>query len=615
MRLPTVLITLLLTTASAFAQEPPQPWTPVPGAPPPTFLLPGPTAAPAAFHVNALSVPLAAGTPLTAHYAWDFGDAGSKYDQLPGWVAAHLYEKPGTYQITVTVIDEAGHTTTLKEPVTVTEEARRAIYVAPEGSDDNNGATAAVPLKSAAAGFMRTGGGHAVLLFKAGGTYPANALLGIKGSDTVVTRYGDGPDPVLLLSHGPPDVRGKPTFAYVGLDGRIDGCVIEHLTFATPYTIPSPPTIANKVGLGAIFPRGKNITILDCAFHDLDDAINCNANPACVLVQGCSAPGPVDLRGYFIWSQGADHAYLGNRIGNSTREHNIRTLGLTQALMYDNDLTNLDRRPIDPSDGFDKGCIEMQAGSFVYIAHNRTADGPLRTGPRGGPTEKASTATDWTVVDGNDLTDDWLEVQAGTHHVMFRNNVIHFSAGSACRLAGPDQFGRTVTDLTFAHNTAIAAGTSANFLRTFGKQDGLTIVDNLFVAPQLRAGDNGASALYFQGDKLDGLRAIANNVWPKPQSYDGDAKGMCVIDPTGRSAVGRYVPEADWDHTPPVVNDRFERVTVDALGHPTAGNVAVGAPTPGTQFDHDGHPRPATGPRTVGAFEQAGPDRGSMPAR
>ena len=132
---------------------PPLPWAPTADGRPAAFtILPGPRVAPVGLHVNALTVPLAAGTPLTARYAWDFGDPAGRYDTLVGFVAAHVYDRPGTYPVTLTVTDEAGHVTTLRDAVTVTPDRRRAIYVAPDGSDANNGATEAVPVRSAAAG-------------------------------------------------------------------------------------------------------------------------------------------------------------------------------------------------------------------------------------------------------------------------------------------------------------------------------------------------------------------------------------------------------------------------------------------------------------------------------
>ena len=63
-----------------------------------------------AVHVNALQSQLNAGTPITAHYRWDFGDPAGEYNVLPGWNAGHVYDAPGTYTSQLTFTATAGTT-------------------------------------------------------------------------------------------------------------------------------------------------------------------------------------------------------------------------------------------------------------------------------------------------------------------------------------------------------------------------------------------------------------------------------------------------------------------------------------------------------------------------
>ena len=53
---------------------------------------------------------------VVASYAWDFGD-GKKGQ---GAQVDHVYDKPGEYTITLTVIDSAGRVAKAEQPVTVT---------------------------------------------------------------------------------------------------------------------------------------------------------------------------------------------------------------------------------------------------------------------------------------------------------------------------------------------------------------------------------------------------------------------------------------------------------------------------------------------------------------
>jgi hypothetical protein len=622
------LAVVLAFASAASAQqlpEPARPWEPVNGDARPHFttvLAPG--VAPAAIHVDATACPLAVGTPLTARYAWDFGDPRGKYNQLVGFVAAHVYDRSGTYAITLTVTDEAGHRASTVGSVTILPDTRWAVFVSPDGNDGNNGLTEATPLRSAAAAFGRLAGGrgradpgHLILLFKAGGTYPVTDALTVRGPDVVVGRYGVGDRPVLMLLRGPVDERGHGPRGGISVDPKCDGVMIEHLAFASPYH-PNADGSAPKVGLQAIFPRGRNVAVRECSFKDVDDAVNCNGNPTGLLVQDCDALGETDLRGYMIWGQGTDHAYIGNRVANSTREHNVRMTAIRRVLICGNDFANPDRSKVDPGDGT-KGCIECHFGSWEYITGNHVTWGPIRTGPRGGVRDPVTTTTEWVVVDGNDLTNAQIRLDPGSHHVMVRNNVQRNGGNAFVEIDPPDDVGRVSGDLTVAHNTGIDSGTSGVFVRVWGRVDGLAVADNLFVAPQLHAG-TASGAVNVNAGGLSGFTAMSHDVWPVPATFDpGSEGGVCVLMDAGFGHRRNYLTAAEWAATRPVDGDRFvpaSPMPVDDRGIPIAGGPADGAavPFPGTAFDHDGRPRPA-GPQVAGAFEQTSGVRGSMPGR
>ena len=99
--------------------------------------------------VHALASILNGGTPLTASYQWNFGDGSSEYNTLTGWNAAHTYNTPGTYSVTLTLTNQSGKTSVLIVPVTVTAAVRRTIYVdSTLGNDNNSGSTIQSPIKT-----------------------------------------------------------------------------------------------------------------------------------------------------------------------------------------------------------------------------------------------------------------------------------------------------------------------------------------------------------------------------------------------------------------------------------------------------------------------------------
>jgi PKD repeat protein len=545
---------------------------------------------PCVVHVNGLNVAPAAGTPITALYDWDFGDPTAKFNRLPGFNAAHVYDHPGQYTITFTLTDEAGHQSQSTATVTITPDTRRRIYVSPEGSDYNTGTSPDAPFQSLPRAFKAlTNDGE--LLLKAGSTFEVGASLRTGHKNIVIGRYGDGPDPKLIRLKG----NGSSTIA---LDKSCDAVVIEHLTFDSPNAVdenrPAP-----QIGSLGVNVSGRNIAIRSCTFLNLDDGVNSNGEPTGLLVQECNAPLVTGLRGYLVWGQGTDHVYLGNFAANSTRQHNVRMSGVRRILIDSNNFTNLDRTKVDKDD-YSKGAIEMHKGYYAWISHNTVAGGTIRVGPRGGDVEPdMSTATEWCVIDSNIVNGTRILSYSGARHIMIRNNVIHNDNDKAIEINGGGPNDRSSDDFKIIHNTAINDGPGGSFLKLWGRVNGIILDDNLFVAPNLKAnGSTGSAAVNIDEPTLSSFREISHNVWPPSRVGDG------AIHSIGAKKGGHYVNADKWNQETMVHDDRFADVTVDEHNAPAPGSAADGyaEPTPLVTRDFTGQERPKDR-RTVGAVE------------
>ena len=554
-RLRSLIIHLLssllnLVLATVISAAPPstnpattEPWRPAPDREPAINVLLSPGVAPCVLHVNALRFPLAAGTPLTARYEWDFGDPRGKHNNaLTGFNAAHFYEFPGEYTITLKVTDEAGTIKSKSAHIVLSPDRRNAIYVSPGGSDLNMGTSPESPLHSLGKAFSILPD-NCLILLKAGNSYDAESTLKINHSDVIIGRYGDGPNPVVVLlkQDGP-----KAGHGFISIDTKCNGVTIEHLTFDSPYAV-AENAEAPKIGVEAIVARGRNITVRGCTFLNVDNAVNANGSPIGLLVEDCKAPLKTGLRAYFVWTQGSDFVCIGNSAANSTREHIVRLSGVQRALIADNDFTNLDRRPADKYDT-SKGCIEMHTGAYAYIAHNTIADGTIRVGPLG-LKEDPSTATDWAVIEDNHLTGTYIVAYPGSHHVMIRNNTIRNDVMQSIQMLAPDGDGRTNGDIHILNNTGIDNGQSGAFLKVWGHVDGIEMRNNQFIAPGLKVGTNGAAAVNVAQDDLSSFNEISGNVWPM---FGGGGKNAEFI------LNNRTIGQSDWMAKPQVKQDSFE---------------------------------------------------------
>ena len=99
-------------------------------------------------HVSALPTAKGVGTSfgsgdaITSHIQWNFNDPSGAYNHLPGFNAAHVYEKPGKYKVTLRVTNAAGRDRHRVADHQRRRPTHRMIYVNPWGNDSNNGKTA-----------------------------------------------------------------------------------------------------------------------------------------------------------------------------------------------------------------------------------------------------------------------------------------------------------------------------------------------------------------------------------------------------------------------------------------------------------------------------------------
>jgi PKD repeat protein len=80
--------------------------------------------APFTVHAHGLASTLGVGDASTARYEWNFGNADGDYNTLVGFNAAHVYDQPGQYTITLKVTNQAGKPALATATVTVLPSAR-----------------------------------------------------------------------------------------------------------------------------------------------------------------------------------------------------------------------------------------------------------------------------------------------------------------------------------------------------------------------------------------------------------------------------------------------------------------------------------------------------------
>ena len=540
------------------------------------------------FSAHAMSSALNGGTPLTARYVWDFGDVGSKYNVLQGFNASHFYSRPGTYTVKLMLTNEAGKTDIATTSINVVSEGRKKIYVSTSGSDTNDGLSELRPLRTFAKAVGKLASNEEIL-FKGGETFDVKISMNIWSDNVVIGSYGTGK--AILKYSGPRDYSNM---IYLGGQGGSEATV-ENLIFDSIYTGSDKRGLPQAIGTG-----GRGDTIINCEFRNLGYAINAEAAPDGLLVQQNTAPIKTGLRGYFAWASGKDIAFLGNYVSN-VDGHVIRMADMERVLVNDNDFTNPDE-----TSGI-RGTLTIHKGSYAYVSNNHFTDGKLTVGPLGnadGLSDKAG-RWNWAVFEGN-VVKSQVIVEHGAQHIMYRNNIVKNDNDWGFEVeAYSSEYGRGVVDVTFVNNTVVNNGSIGNFLHVDGAADGINLINNLYLAPNLTTGTSGSAPVFVYDNDLSSFDKITGNVWPLPTIDKYAEGGINYVWPIWSNSAGYKTP-AEWEAYGQVDKDYYADVGFNsATFAPLAGSVAANAGIvwKGVFADMNGKIRSNSGGWTAGAVE------------
>lgn len=516
-----------------------------------------------AVHVHALESQLNGGTALTARYQWNFGDTGSAYNTLTGFNAAHIYDKAGSYTITLTVTNEGGKSNVATFKVNVAAENRKEIYVDANGSDSNSGLDANNAVRSVDKAISLLGNSSNVsILFRRGQTFELDKSIIVNGKNVMIGAYGNGDRPVLqrVLGTGLSAIRTNP---------QAFGVIVQDITFDSPYVAKNG--VADKTGVSAIYAGGTNITVRGCQFLNVDDAVNGDSKPTGLLVQDNIAPSATGLRGYFVWMDGSDIVILGNKVANSTREHILRCSSQTTSriLVANNDLTNIGRSSTDSGD-IAKTTVNFRIGSYIYMTNDKLTGGPVSVGPS--HTQAIEDTAQWLVLEDSTVSGASLEVFPNTWHLTARNNVFQRDNNQLILLE-PQQAGygeRNFKDINIIGNTGIDNGATGKFIKVTGEaaKGSITVKNNLFVAPLIKPDGNMAAGIQVQAKNLDGFAEISHNIWP--------VSGINFVYAGSNNTAG-YKSNLQWEAYEQVQDDSFMKISLVNGVQTIVNGVVVGA--------------------------------------
>jgi hypothetical protein len=207
----------------------------------------------------------------------------------------------------------------------------------------------------------------------------------------------------------------------------------------------------------------------------------------------------------------------------------------------------------------------VQFGSDIYIADNTLMIGPVIVGPLGnkdGLSQKTWRLRN-VVVEGNRISRSQLRIAHGTIGLVARNNRFWANDRTAVNVEGYNrEYDRWSGEIVIAHNTALNLGSKGNFLRVGGRVDGVSVINNLYSAPNLAPGSHETAVVYVGQDDLSSFRAIAGNVWPTCKPIEFARGGIFYVWPKWSDERG-YLTMEKWREFAMVRDEVCESVSVD----------------------------------------------------
>lgn len=512
-----------------------------------------------ALHVDATATTIPGYDIEDARFHWDFGDAGARHNNVAGFNSAHVYDRPGTYTVRLTVTAPGGRVSTVTTSVTVTAPTiNKTIYVSNSGNDSNDGLSTGSSVRSIKRAIQLAGNDSQVLI-KRGETLYVDSVITITSKNLRLGTYGSGQSPKIVWNG---TRQGRPEMFFI--PAPAENIVASGLTFDSIYGGDTEQT-----GMVMIFHvGGKNVTVRDNTFLNVGYAINLNLQPTQFLAMDNSAPSETGIRDYFCWVEGRQIVITGNEAANSTREHIVRIWGAEKISLNGNTFSNLDRRGLGDARDTAKGAIVSQKGRFSYIANNELR-GPAGVGPLAGTdglNEKWARFKH-SAVEGNVMHDATFFLQHGAENVTLRDNTFLGNNLTQVHVVGYDNvYGRGVVDLVIDHNVGINNGTTGNFLNVAGTADRITLTNNVYVAPYLQPGSFGTAAVSVAMSNLSAFRQINGNIWP--------AVGRGYTSTAMNNVGSDFMSPARWNAMAQVGDDQFVDVRLDGVSLLTTSMLA-----------------------------------------
>lgn len=338
---------MLCLVSAASAQSPQPPGRGAVSAPFSVRISPGALRgiAPCSIFFDGLASDVREGTVHDARFEWTFADPGTTRPTEIGFCAAHVFERPGSFLVSLHVTDAKGNEGYASTWIDVLPFTGTTLHVsATQGNDANDGRTpqTAVRTYDRAFALLRsalTAGGRATavrVLFKRGESFSTATAWGFPvgtwDGPIWFGAYGDGALPIVRQTGVDPLVFGH---------DRVSGIRVTDLDLRGSYDITTRQGGVNQQLIG--ITGGSGHLVHRCLVRGSDYGIALAGDPRTprsdFTISECAIE---DVRSYAAYLGGDRIAVLGSRLARIADMHVLRLWYARKAVVVGNEL-------LDPS--------------------------------------------------------------------------------------------------------------------------------------------------------------------------------------------------------------------------------------------------------------------------
>lgn len=447
------------------------------------------------------------------HYAWNFGDPGSGFwttgatksdgsyfskNQAFGWNAAHVYEEPATYTVTLTITDDVDGTHVYAQDITIDAEPLGGwitYYFAESGDDITGDGSQNNPYRSFAKA-MQLADNNVRLLFKREDEFPVTAMAAPSASGPLYVGAYDSGD--------------RPRFTVAGTNHLVHGGSLEDARFVDlwvdgPYPTQDDPGDAFKC-------MGNNTVLLRCRVQDMGDAYF-HYWRSSVITQDCEA---ADNKGYGCYSSGNSRiAFLGCTFADANTEWLFRSYGDKQVLSHSDF-----RRQMST-----KGMARFMDDKWVISSFNNFSEAAggqiFALEYQGDPVVHALILANEFDIDSGTSSMNAINVVSATSVAVLANRVYGTDhSGTVVSVSADPHSYLTSHNIIIANNTCYYGGDQwirfATFSSSLAHVSNWRVYNNILLAPDA-ASQNTTKVIRLLGRSVaDPVLESNNNCWRVP---------------------------------------------------------------------------------------------------